>query len=94
MDWNESELGTPIWRAGELAPPGVYVRVDDGSHRLIRLESAGPLPPSFDGHVACYRLAPRSYAPARAPTERVPEEPLGAVRGRATAAPALIAAAG
>lgn len=84
------ECGAPFWHAGELAPPGLYIRVDDGSHRLITLERAGLLPASFDGHVACYGPAPRSYA--RSATEHpshelpptvgagLPAEPASAMR--------------
>ncbi len=49
------ECGTALFEAGDVAPAGVYTRVDDGSFRRVTLEAAGPLPASFDGHVAEYR---------------------------------------
>jgi len=48
---------TPVWKAGEWVPAGAYVRIDDDSYRKITLRTAGSLPASFDGHVACYRAA-------------------------------------
>jgi hypothetical protein len=54
---NESEIR--IWKAGEIAPAGTYVRIDNRSYHLIALEQEGPLPASFDGQVALYRPAPR-----------------------------------
>ncbi len=53
---NEGYLA-PVWKAGELVPAGTYVRIDDESSRQITLFMAGPLPASFDGHVACYSVA-------------------------------------
>ncbi len=51
------------YRAGEFAPAGTYMRVDDGSRRVVVLEQDGLLPPGFDGHVAIYlRSAPRLAA--------------------------------
>jgi hypothetical protein len=47
----------PVWKAGEVAPAGVYVRIDDDSYRQLTLKQDGPLPASFDGHVALYRAA-------------------------------------
>jgi hypothetical protein len=47
----------PIWRAGEVVPAGTYARIDDQSYRLITLPEKGPLPASFDGHIAWYRIA-------------------------------------
>jgi hypothetical protein len=44
--------------AGELVPPGVYLRVDAWPERRVVLEHAGVLPASFDGQVACYRRMP------------------------------------
>lgn len=51
------ECGTALYEAGDVVPAGVYARVDDGSFRRVTLERAGPLPASFDGHVAEYRTA-------------------------------------
>ncbi len=56
MSYDES--GVTVYQAGEVVPAGYYARVDDGSYHLIVLEQPGPLPPSFDGHVAFYRAAP------------------------------------
>src|SRR5579859_6810603 len=49
------ECGTRLYRAGDTVPAGNYVRVDDGSFHPLSLSSVGPLPASFDGHVAQYR---------------------------------------
>lgn len=49
----------PVWKAGEIVSAGTYVRIDDESYRKVTLQQAGPLPASFDGHIACYRAAPR-----------------------------------
>lgn len=51
------ECGTRLYQAGDTAPAGAYLRVDDGSFHRVILPSAGPLPASFDGHVARYRAA-------------------------------------
>ncbi len=48
------EFGRPLWRAGESAPAGTYLRVDDRSYRVVVLEEPGTLPASCDGHVAWY----------------------------------------
>ena len=48
------ECQQELWKAGEMAPAGVYARVDDHSYHLVTLAQAGPLPPSFDGHTAWY----------------------------------------
>jgi hypothetical protein len=55
---DSEEYGKPLWRAGEFVPAGTYLRVDDHSYRRIVLEQPGPLPPSYDGHVAFYCRAP------------------------------------
>lgn len=61
------ECEATLWQAGEVAPAGVYMRVDDDTHTLIHLDEAGPLPPSFDGYIAVYRSAAHPCAcPARA----------------------------
>lgn len=51
------ECGTHLYQAGERVPAGTYLRVDDGSFHRLRLSAEGPLPASFDGHVALYRAA-------------------------------------
>ena len=51
------ECGTRLYQAGERVSAGTYLRVDDGSFQRLRLSSTGPLPASFDGHVALYRAA-------------------------------------
>lgn len=48
------ECQTPLWKAGEVVPAGTYVRVDDRSYRAVTLKQEGPLPATFDGHVALY----------------------------------------
>jgi hypothetical protein len=59
-----------VYTAGQIAPPGRYVRVDRPSAVEIILEEPGILPASLDGHVAVYervsmigpRAAPRRSA--------------------------------
>jgi hypothetical protein len=51
------ECGTRLYQAGEWAPAGTYLRVDDGSLRSLSLAADGALPASFDGRVALYRAA-------------------------------------
>jgi hypothetical protein len=51
------ECGTRLYRAGDQVPAGAYLRVDDGSFHRLDLSAAGPLPASFDGHIAQYRVA-------------------------------------
>jgi hypothetical protein len=60
MQCEECQL--PLWKAGEVAPTGTYARVDDQSHHLVRLDQEGPLPATFDGHVASYCTAARICA--------------------------------
>ena len=48
-----------IWKAGEIVPAGTYMRIDQQSYRVITLDGEGPLPATFDGHVACYRALPK-----------------------------------
>lgn len=48
------ECQTPLWRAGEIVPAGTYVRVDNQSYRAVMLDREGPLPATFDGHIALY----------------------------------------
>jgi hypothetical protein len=51
------ECQMPLWKAGEVVPAGTYVRVDDRSYRTVILSQEGPLPATFDGHVALYCTA-------------------------------------
>jgi hypothetical protein len=60
MQCEECQL--PLWKAGEVAPAGTYARVDDQSHQMVLLDQEGPLPATFDGHVALYRAAARICA--------------------------------
>lgn len=72
MQEHEDELYT----AGQLAPPGRYVRVDVTGAREISLEDAGVLPASFDGHIATYvRLPSFDYLPAIRPAKVVVARP-------------------
>jgi hypothetical protein len=57
--------GKDVWHAGDVVPPGIYLRVDDDSFRTVILEHEGRLPASYDGHVAHY-----CRAAARVPRER------------------------
>lgn len=50
----------PLYLAGEYAPAGTYRNV--GTGREIDLpQEGGFLPPSFDGSVAVYARAPRTW---------------------------------
>lgn len=51
------ECGTPIFQAGQFAPPGAYLRVDDDSFRQVEIATGEALPASYDGHIALYRAA-------------------------------------
>lgn len=51
------ECGTQLWRAGEIAPAGRYVRIDDLFLHVITLDQPGPLPGAFDGHRTLYHDA-------------------------------------
>ena len=42
-----------LYLAGEVVPPGEYRAISGG--RYVVLKTAGMLPASLDGHVACYR---------------------------------------
>jgi hypothetical protein len=53
------EFQVYIWKAGEVAPAGMYVRVDEPSYRVVILDCEGLLPATFDGHVAYYRFLPK-----------------------------------
>lgn len=48
-----------IWKAGEIVPAGTYMRIDQQSYHIVTLENEGPLPATFDGHVAYYRALPK-----------------------------------
>lgn len=48
-----------IWKAGEIVPAGTYMRIDQQSYHMVTLDCEGPLPATFDGHVACYRALPK-----------------------------------
>lgn len=48
------ECQMPLWKAGEVVPVGTYVRVDDRSYHPVSLDQEGPLPATFDGHIALY----------------------------------------
>jgi hypothetical protein len=48
------ECQMPLWKAGQVVPAGTYVRVDDQSYRTVILNQEGPLPATFDGHIAFY----------------------------------------
>ena len=65
------ECGCALYEAGDVVPAGVYARVDDASFRQILLARPGPLPASFDGHIAEYRDAVSSCA-CRRPTDGAP----------------------
>ena len=51
------ECQTTLWKAGELAPVGRYIRLGDTSGRVLVLEQPGILPAAFDGHIALYHQA-------------------------------------
>jgi hypothetical protein len=51
------ECKTTLWKAGEMAPAGRYIRLGDVSGRVLVLEQPGPLPAAFDGHIALYHQA-------------------------------------
>jgi hypothetical protein len=51
------ECQMPLWKAGAVVPQGTYVRVDDRLYRTVTLDQEGPLPATFDGHVALYCTA-------------------------------------
>ena len=53
------EIQIDIWKAGEIAPAGTYVRIDELSYHVVILDCEGPLPATFDGHVAYYHTLPR-----------------------------------
>lgn len=51
------ECGTRMFQAGDHAPPGIYLRIDDDSFRRVEVAIGERLPVTFDGHVALYRAA-------------------------------------
>ena len=54
-----------LYLAGEVVPPGEYVRVDAWPHARVVLTREGRLPASFDGRVAAYhRVPPAPRAPS------------------------------
>lgn len=85
------ECGTRLYQAGERAPLGEYLRVDDGSFHRITLASGAALPASFDGHVALYRLA---AAPCVCQRRHLGRHSAATHTATHTAAPAAIAAEG
>ena len=54
------ECDAPLWRAGELAPAGNYVRIDSPVQEVVTLSPGEYLPASFDGRIAVYRTSGRS----------------------------------
>jgi hypothetical protein len=59
-----------VWKAGEIVPAGTYVRIDDLSYRTIILDHDGPLPATFDGHVALYSISPNVCTGAQSPAQQ------------------------
>jgi len=55
----DPQYGT-LFLAGEYVPAGIYRNVRNG--REVHLNEGGILPPSFDGSVAVYAVAPRTWA--------------------------------
>ena len=53
------EFQVSLWKAGEVVPAGAYVRIDEPSYRVVILDCKGPLPATFDGHIAYYRALPK-----------------------------------
>jgi hypothetical protein len=58
MDASEFGLSGVLYKAGALAPAGLYRRLDQPDV-TVELPAVGVLPPSFDGRVAVYRPVPR-----------------------------------
>jgi hypothetical protein len=73
---------TKEFLAGTVVPAGRYQRTDAADRIVVRLE-AGPLPPSFDGHIAAYyRLqdverSPQGNSPTPEPRALVGATPAG-----------------
>lgn len=57
-----------LFLAGEYVSAGVYRNLRTG--RELHLAEDGFLPPSFDGNVAVYALAPRTWATRMQPLSR------------------------
>lgn len=57
-----NDYGEEVFSVGQWASAGTYRQVD--SARIITLEEAGPLPPSFDGRRAEYCRIERPWATA------------------------------
>jgi hypothetical protein len=53
------EYQTSLWKAGEVAPAGTYIRIDAQPYRTVTLDDEGPLPATFDGHIAFYCVLPK-----------------------------------
>ncbi len=68
------ECGTVLFEAGDVVPPGEYLRVDDGSFTRVVVARRGPIPASFDGHVASYRHAGAACACRRRAEQRHADE--------------------
>lgn len=66
------ECGTRLYQAGEIAPCGAYLRVDNDSFQRVMTSPDGTLPASFDGHIALYRSAASPCACERCHFERLP----------------------
>jgi len=73
-----------LYLAGEQVPAGTYRNIKSG--REIHLSQAGILPPSFDGSVAVYATAPRTWAGLM--QESAPVEPLPSLTRSAPSLPA------
>ncbi len=52
MDWMEDD---DLYIAGQIVPPGTYLRVDARDDCRIVLVHSDHLPPSFDGRIAVYK---------------------------------------
>ncbi|HEY8325284.1 MAG TPA: hypothetical protein VIG77_12380 [Ktedonobacterales bacterium] len=68
------ECGTRLYQAGEHAPSGAYLRVDDSSFQRVETSPDGALPASYDGHIALYRAAASPCACERCHFGRPPVE--------------------
>lgn len=68
------ECGTRVYQAGEHAPSGAYLRVDDSSFQRVMTSPDGALPASYDGHIALYRSAASPCACERCHFGRPPVE--------------------
>lgn len=66
------ECDAPLWRAGEPAPPGNYIRIDSPVQEVIALNQGECLPASFDGHIAIYRPSGRACCRTCTPSSHLP----------------------